>query len=132
MPSTPLTVDALVPASAAGPPNPADLGLPPSPDVVLVSARRGWGLDALRERIEAVLTEELPTVEVAIPFAEGRLVNLFRRRGRVLSERYTEEGTVLRGQLPRAIQRAFAPYVRRRSRAPSAAARTRRADVDGE
>jgi GTPase len=109
-------VDALVPPDAAGPPDPADLGVPPSPDVVLVSALRGWGLEALRERIETALAGEQPVVEVAIPYAESRLVNLFRRRGRVISERYTDEGTVLRGQMPHTIARAFAPYLRRKRR----------------
>ena len=112
-------VDALVPADAAAPPNPEDLGLPPSPDMVLTSAVRGWGLEELRERIETMLAGEQPIVEVAIPYSESRLVNLFRRRGRVISERYTDEGTVLRGQMPRTIERAFAPYLRRRRR-PSA------------
>jgi GTP-binding protein HflX len=109
-------IDALVPRDEAGPPDPETLGLPPSPDVVLVSAVRGWGLDELLERLEVVLAEELPTIEVAIPYAEGRLVDLFRRRGRVLAERYTAEGTVLRGQVPRAVERMFAPYLRSRRR----------------
>ena len=52
-----------------------------------------------------------PIVEVAIPYSESRLVNLFRRRGRVISERYTEEGTVLRGQMPRTIERARNGYL---------------------
>ncbi|HZU05419.1 MAG TPA: GTPase HflX [Chloroflexota bacterium] len=107
-------VDALVPPDAAALPEPAELGVPPSPDVVLVSALRGWGLDQLRHRIEAVLTEELPLVEVTIPYAQGELVNLFRRRGRVLAERYTPAGTVIRGQLPRALYPVFAPYLRQR------------------
>jgi GTP-binding protein HflX len=109
-------IDALVPVDTTQPPDPETVGLPPSPDVVLVSATRGWGLDELLERIESVLSAEQPVVEVAIPYAESRLVNLFRRRGRVISERYTEEGTVLRGQMPRAIERAFAPYLRRKRR----------------
>ena len=114
-------VDALVPADTAEAPGPEDVGLPPSPDVILTSALRGWGLDELLERIETVLAAEQPIVEVAIPYSESRLVNLFRRRGRVISERYTEDGTVLRGQMPRTIERAFAPYLRRRRR-PSAPA----------
>jgi len=105
-------VDALVPASSDGPPDPQELGLPPSPDLVLVSALRGWGIDALLERIEATLVGEVPTVEVMIPYAEGRLVDLFRRRGRVVSEQHTAEGTVLRGELPRPVARAFTPYLR--------------------
>jgi GTPase len=110
-------VDALMPADGATAPDPEDLGLPPSADVVLVSATRGWGLDELLARVEVVLAEEHPTVEVAIPYAESRLVDLFRRRGRVISERHTADGTVLRGQMPRAIERTFAPYLRRRRRA---------------
>jgi len=120
-------VDALVPTDAPAPPDPGDLGLPPSPDVVLVSALRGWGLDALLGRIETKLAAEQPIVEVAIPYSESRLVDLFRRRGRVISERYTEDGTILRGQLPRAVERAFAPYLRRRRRSTG-----RPTDADSE
>jgi GTP-binding protein HflX len=121
-------VDALVPADTPGPPDAEELGLPPSPDVVLASALRGWGLDELKDRIEGVLAAEQPIVEVAIPYSESRLVNLFRRRGRVISERYTEDATILRGQMPPAIQRAFAPYLRRRRR-PSARAEAPTADT---
>jgi GTPase len=110
-------VDALVPADATAAPDPEALGLPPSADVVLVSARRGWGLDELLSQLGTALAEELPTVEVQIPYTEGQLVDLFRRRGRVISERHTADGTVLRGQLPRAVERTFAPYLRRRRRA---------------
>src|SRR5262249_41296984 len=110
-------VDALVPASSTGPPDPQELGLPPSPDLVLVSALRGWGIDALLEGIEAVLVEALPTVEVLIPYGDSRLVDLFRRRGRVVAEQHTAAGTVLRGGLPRPVARAFTPYLRPRRRA---------------
>src|SRR5262249_36817614 len=111
------------------PPDPQELGLPPSPDLVLVSALRGWGIESLLERIEAALVEELPTVEVMIPYAESRLVNLFRRRGRVVSEQHTAEGTVLRGELPRPVARAFTPYLRegRRASGDGQAARRPRA-----
>ncbi len=109
-------VDALIPAGATGPPEPEALGLAAAEEVVLVSALRGWGVPELLERIESVLAQTMPTLEVLIPYAESRLVDLFRRRGRVLSERYTEEGTVLRGQVPRSVERAFAPYLRRRRR----------------
>jgi GTP-binding protein HflX len=118
-------VDALMPPEGTTAPDPEDLGLPPSADVVLVSATRGWGLEELLARVEVVLSEEQPTVEVAIPYAESRLVDLFRRRGRVISERHTADGTVLRGQMPRAIERTFAPYLRRRRRAAGPA------EVDG-
>jgi GTPase len=124
-------VDALVPADSAGPPDPADLGLPVSADIVLVSALRGWGLDALLRRCETVLADELPLVEVAIPYADSRLVALFRRRGRVVSERHTDEGTVLSGQLPRSLDRVFAPYLRRRRKPARARAAGGRPDRDG-
>jgi GTP-binding protein HflX len=106
-------VDALLPADAAQPPPLTELGLPEAPDTVLISAARGWGLDALRARIERALAAALPTVEVLVPYSEGRLVDLFRRRGRVLAERHEPAGTALRGQLPAALCALFAPYIRR-------------------
>jgi GTP-binding protein HflX len=115
-------VDALLPATSAGPPTPSELGLPPSDDIVVVSAVREWGLLELAQRIEDALAAAMTTIEVAIPYDQGRLVTLFRQRGRVISESHTQHGTILRGQLPAGMHRAFAPYVRAR---PSAAARRR-------
>lgn len=105
-------VDMLLPPDATTVPTPAELGLPASLDTVLVSARRGWGLAELCARIEAALAATMSTVEVLVPYSEGRLVDLFRRRGRVLAERHEAAGTVLRGQLPSALRGVFAPYLR--------------------
>jgi GTPase len=105
-------VDALVPPASTGPPGAAELGLPPSDEIVLVSAVREWGLPELQRCIEDALAETLPTIEVAIPYEQGRLVTLFRQRGRVTYEGHTQHGTILRGQLPYTMHRAFEPYLR--------------------
>jgi GTP-binding protein HflX len=116
-------IDALLPADATALPPVAELSLPPLPNLVVVSALRGWGLDALQSAIEDALAEPMSDVEVTIPYDQGQLVDLFRRRGRVLKEDHTREGTVLRGQLPPSIRSAFAPYLRSRRAASRARSR---------
>jgi len=44
------------------------------PGAILLSARSGEGLDALRERVAEILTRQLVDVEVEIPLSEGKLL----------------------------------------------------------
>jgi len=89
---------------------PEALGLEPVPDTVLVSATRGWGIDRLKSVIEEMLNTQAPRIEVRIPYDEGGLVDLFRRKGVVESEEHTPDGTVLRGRLPAHLAASFERY----------------------
>ena len=60
---------------------PAEVDVTLYPNAVPVSALKGIGLDALREKIAEVLAESMDTVQVVIPFPKGELVELFHRRG---------------------------------------------------
>jgi GTP-binding protein HflX len=50
---------------------------------VLVSARSGYGLDALRARLSALLSELWEDVDVAVPYSEGELLARVRERGTI-------------------------------------------------
>jgi GTP-binding protein HflX len=78
---------------------------------VLVSAQQGWHIEELRERIDEMLQRGYEQVRVRIPYKENRLVDLFHRRGTVDDERHTEDGTVIRGSLPKRFAAPFRPYV---------------------
>jgi GTP-binding protein HflX len=84
------------------------LGLPE--DCVAVSARRGWGLDALLKRLEQTLGERMAAVEAFIPYKRNDLVALWRQRGVVDEERYEAEGTHISGRLPATIAGQIAPF----------------------
>ncbi len=69
-------------------------------DSVAVSARKGWGLDTLREYIEEVLESEMKPIEVLIPFERGDLVSVIHERGLIDVEDHIPEGTYIRGRMP--------------------------------
>ncbi|HEX2173920.1 MAG TPA: GTPase HflX [Dehalococcoidia bacterium] len=81
------------------------------PDAVLISARLGWGLHDLLIELERRLAESDVAVAVRIPYAQGKLVNLFRTQGLVETEHHDAEGTFLEGRIPAKLRSQFAPYV---------------------
>jgi len=76
-------------------------------DHVAISARYGWGLDILLQRVEAFLDRENVPIEVTIPYNRQDLVNLLREHGRINAEEYVEEGIRLSGRLPKRYLRQF-------------------------
>ncbi|WP_376797222.1 GTPase HflX [Thermogemmatispora sp.] len=79
-------------------------------NAVPVSALRGWGLEALREKLAQVVAEQMVPVQALVPYARGDLVELFHRRGRVELEEHRAEGTLLAGRLPPALAGYYEPY----------------------
>jgi len=65
---------------------------------VLVSALRGFGLDALRAEIAAVLASMWVAVDVALPYAAGELLARVRERGTVDTE-YREQDVRIVGRV---------------------------------
>ncbi|MBX5449139.1 GTPase HflX [Thermogemmatispora sp.] len=80
------------------------------PNAVVISALRGWGLEALREKLAQVVAEQMIPLQVLVPYARGDLVELFHRRGRVEIEEHRAEGTLLVGRLPSALTGYYEPY----------------------
>lgn len=80
------------------------------PDAVPISAQQQLGLDALLERVEALLSEKLVSMRVRIPYNATELVNLFHRKGIVEHEDYSPRGTLIEGRLPQALAREFEAY----------------------
>ena len=82
------------------------------PDALLVSARTGEGLDALRRRIADRFAERFEPVRLLIPYAEGaRLAELYALGAPVDERADREEGVFIRARLPRSEVRRFAPYL---------------------
>jgi GTP-binding protein HflX len=81
------------------------------PNAVAVSAERGWGLDSLGARIEAVLARQWADVTVRLPYSADDLAQFFRRCARLTGESYSEAGVTLTGQVPRKYLRRFAQYI---------------------
>ncbi len=66
------------------------------PGALHVSARTGEGMEGLLGAIAEKLRTAEQIYEVLVPFERYGLMSEMRRRGRVLSETHTEEGTLLR------------------------------------
>jgi GTP-binding protein HflX len=90
--------------------DPRQLDLSLFPNAVPISARAGWGLDALQQKIGEIVAAEMKLVRVRIPYDASHMVELFHRRGRVSKERYTDEGTTIEGSLPHALHPLFEPF----------------------
>jgi GTPase len=61
-------------------------GAVPAPSIagsVLVSALSGYGMDTLRARLAALLSELWEDVDVSLPYSEGELLSRVRERGTV-------------------------------------------------
>ena len=80
------------------------------PDAVLFSARTGYGLATLLERValEASASDELISCE--IPYREGALVAAIRKQGSVLSESYLDDVLSMVCRVPARIASALEPY----------------------
>ncbi len=63
------------------------------PDVVVVSARTGQGVDTLLATIGAALPRPEIEVDVLVPYDRGDLVSRLHAEGDVLTEEHTAEGT---------------------------------------
>ena len=64
----------------------AEDGDMPAPSIagsVLVSARTGYGMDTLRARLSAMLSDLWEEVDVSLPYSEGELLSRVRERGTV-------------------------------------------------
>lgn len=80
------------------------------PDAVLFSARTGYGLATLLERValEASASDELISCE--IPYREGALVAAIRKQGSVLSESYLDDALSMVCRVPGRIASALESY----------------------
>ncbi len=63
------------------------------PDAVLVSARTGEGIEALRARVESRLPRPGVQVDVLVPYARGDLIDRIHREGEVVTVEHTGEGS---------------------------------------
>jgi GTP-binding protein HflX len=80
------------------------------PHSIVVSARTGQGIDALRELVEG----ELPRPDVAftalLPYERGDLINKIHQQGEIDSMEHTAEGTVVAGRANADLAGELASY----------------------
>lgn len=81
------------------------------PDVLLVSAKTGFGLDELRRRLDEILAHRVRTIEVLLPYDQLALADIFRTRGSVLEEEYRAEGVYYKVTVKVDDLHRFEPYL---------------------
>jgi GTP-binding protein HflX len=81
------------------------------PNCVAISAERGFGLSQLLHRVEEVLSEDLVSVLVCLPYSSDGLLGLFHKHGVVEREEYSERGITLQGKVPQGLARRFEGYL---------------------
>jgi GTP-binding protein HflX len=82
-------------------------------DSAVVSARFGWNIEELLERIDAMLERGYERLRVRIPYDQAQLVDLFHRKGTIATERHTATGTLISGSLPARFAGPFRRYAER-------------------
>lgn len=85
-----------------------------SPDLdnaIPTSALTGIGIDALLERVENVLYEELVPIKMLVPYQAGDVVAMFHEQGMVERVQHLPEGVHIVGRLPGRLVGAFRPYL---------------------
>ena len=76
---------------------------------IYVSARRGIGLDELKETLEKILNEKNILIERLYDFKDAGMIRLIRKHGRLLEEEYRPEGIYVRAYVPAEIYGAVTP-----------------------
>ena len=64
-------------------------------NTALISAKTGFGIDALLERISLMLKQTHTRLKLLLPYSEGGLTGELRARGAVFSEAFLEDGVLL-------------------------------------
>jgi GTPase len=82
------------------------------PGAVFVSARRGDGIERLRDRIAELLPRPDLDVELLLPYTEGSLAARVHAEGQVLAEEHTAEGTRLHARVGAELAAAVLPFTR--------------------
>ena len=67
------------------------------PDILLTSAKTGYGLSALLAKLDEVLNHRVRTIEIVLPYDKLALADILRSRGSVAAEEYREDGVYYRG-----------------------------------
>ena len=80
------------------------------PDAVLFSARTGYGLATLLERVALEASASDGLISCEIPYREGALVAAIRKQGSVLSESYLDDALSMVCRVPGRIASALEPY----------------------
>jgi GTPase len=80
------------------------------PEALVVSAKTGEGLDALRERIEATFEETRKELELLVPYSEGARLSELHELDGDLDREDRPEGVLVRARVPAVLAHRFSEF----------------------
>lgn len=81
------------------------------PDILLTSAKTGFGLEALLRRLDETLSDRVRTIRVLLPYDKLGLAAPMRERGSVQKEEYRADGLYLEGVVKTEDLHCFEGYL---------------------
>ena len=81
-------------------------------DAVAISALAGDGINDLLESVETQLYKMYTSLEVELPYSEGKLISLFHEQGQVDYVEHIDGGVLIRGRIPGRTVARFETYLR--------------------
>ena len=84
--------------------------MPAPPTAVVTSAKSGYGLNALLEKIDDMLASRMADLDILLPYSQTGLINTIRENGRVDSEEYTADGISVKGKIDKKFLYIFNNY----------------------
>ncbi len=84
--------------------------MPAPPAAVVTSAKSGYGLDVLLNRIDDMLSARMADLDLMLPYSQTGLINTIRENGRVDSEEYTADGIAVKGKIDKKFLYIFNSY----------------------
>ena len=81
------------------------------PCALFISAHTGEGLDALQDKMEAIIEADFTQMRLLIPHERYDLVARLHREGGVRKEEARDEGTYLVGSVPERMMSVLQPYI---------------------
>ncbi len=71
--------------------------------VILTSAKTGQGMEELKQKLEKLLRKNQIYVERVYPYSQAGILQLIRKQGELLEEKYQEDGIAVRAYVPKEI-----------------------------
>lgn len=81
------------------------------PDALPVSAQRGDGIEALREALAQRFVNRGATLNLSIPYTEGKVLDLLYKHGTVLDTEYAGEAVHVTARVPSRYLKAVNPFL---------------------
>jgi GTP-binding protein HflX len=85
-------------------------------DSISISAKRGWGLEKLYDKIIEHFAKDRTLIELVIPQARNDLISLVYEKGIVLSRKYDGKDILVQAQLDQRTAQAFKEFIRKKGR----------------